>query len=1224
VALEGDLQNIQLADIFQSLQSNRQVGTLIVSSRDREKRFAFEGRGVALLTRRTLEGSRLGEFLVGRGLISDSDLKLALMQQRKSGYPLGRVLVEKRIVDARSVEDVLRYHAAEEIYEVFEWRTGSFQFVPGEPDVTPGEASPFAGVFFDPGGVVLEAARRLDEWELIRETFPTPRDFLVLAREPEEGEVEDNDLARLLDLLDGTRDLERLGEDYYLSPFDLQRSLRELVLIGLVRPLEAEELVRSATLRAEEGELFLAIAMLERAGELDSENPDVFDRLARICREAGDEVAAARWLMELSRTLYRDGKYVPAGQHAQEALTLDDHNLEALELLGLLATRGGEPGEALELACQRVAILRERKEFPAAAAVCEEMLALPDCESFELLVHHGCCLASLRQPEEAIVSFETASKIAWEQGRVAEACEVFKRILAIDPEHEDARARLRAAQDAEHKRRRRRSMAIVGAAAVLVLAGVGLLTLRGSDDLDAQIAAVHASLRSGKLDEARRAAESLAARIPDDDERSVALANLRAEITRRASRRRGPGEELAQQLAAAFNPLLVEAARQFERGRPLDGLRSLERARALLDGELAQELRKKDGRLYGKIRTDDLHEIGASAGQGLHSTVTFLQADRQFVEELRRKELIRAGPRTGGLTGLQRMVSRLGAIRTRSIDVDAVCELALALGEASKQEKMIGVAAEQFAAEHALLRTTQTRAESLEHVIRAQLRRPELTARYARGMTAGRLDRDEGRLEESRRTFAGLLDYFREIEALRPAEPYAALVALIRQQGLWDEAEKELQNLEAILEDLARARLHLAEHQFARAQQIYLRLLAEHPVIDFREHIRLPLRLTTRPPGAEVRLNGVAQGRTPLVLSLPYASQSEIVLSLPTFREASLRVDGVDSPGPAVRHLDLDKVPHWIRETEGPLARCIGIAGSRIVLGGRDGVLRVLETREGRELRRHTTGLIEGFAAEPAIRDSRVWLIAKDGRVLHLDAAGPDVEPRRLFPDGKGAVGLHIHGDDLVLLGRDGSLIAARAGVERWRVPIEGRVLDTPLLTDGRIVLGTATGEVVCLSAASGAVLWRRDLGASVRHAPTRSRGHVLVGQDEGVICALDLGTGEPRWTRRIGSAVATRILSAYGLVHVGALDGKIHRLSESNGNPVDHLAVGGPISTELVVRDGHLFVGTREGRACAFDLSRGSLLWSFDLGSEAVGTPLVYGDIVLFASARGRLAAFR
>ena len=51
MALEGDLQNIQLADIFQSLQSNRQVGTLIVSSRDREKRFAFD---IELLLRTVL------------------------------------------------------------------------------------------------------------------------------------------------------------------------------------------------------------------------------------------------------------------------------------------------------------------------------------------------------------------------------------------------------------------------------------------------------------------------------------------------------------------------------------------------------------------------------------------------------------------------------------------------------------------------------------------------------------------------------------------------------------------------------------------------------------------------------------------------------------------------------------------------------------------------------------------------------------------------------------------------------------------------------------------------------------------------------------------------------------------------------------------------------------------------------------------------------------------
>ena len=52
MALGGDLRNINLADLFQTLTMNRQEGTLLVRNEAKEKRILFTPRGVSLASTR--------------------------------------------------------------------------------------------------------------------------------------------------------------------------------------------------------------------------------------------------------------------------------------------------------------------------------------------------------------------------------------------------------------------------------------------------------------------------------------------------------------------------------------------------------------------------------------------------------------------------------------------------------------------------------------------------------------------------------------------------------------------------------------------------------------------------------------------------------------------------------------------------------------------------------------------------------------------------------------------------------------------------------------------------------------------------------------------------------------------------------------------------------------------------------------------------------------------
>src|SRR6185295_5398163 len=89
----------------------------------------------------------------------------------------------------------------------------------------------------------------------------------------------------------------------------------------------------------------------------------------------------------------------------------------------------------------------------------------------------------------------------------------------------------------------------------------------------------------------------------------------------------------------------------------------------------------------------------------------------------------------------------------------------------------------------------------------------------------------------------------------------------------------------------------------------------------------------------------------------------------------------------------------------------------------------------------------------------------------------------------------------------------ARSGAERWTVPLPGNQeylgghLGSPrAYAAGRLVLGTAPGEVLVVAAESGEVLVRDSLREQIRFQPALVGGWAYFGTVSGTLVAVDLG----------------------------------------------------------------------------------------------------------------------
>lgn len=119
----------------------------------------------------------------------------------------------------------------EAVYLLFTWAQGTFNF---EPGATPDEGVAVHAI--DPQSLLLEGARRMDEWALIAKKIPTFDIVYALDRHKlleEERELA-AEVTALLPLIDGQRDVSALINDSHLGEFVAARALYGLVTTGYV------------------------------------------------------------------------------------------------------------------------------------------------------------------------------------------------------------------------------------------------------------------------------------------------------------------------------------------------------------------------------------------------------------------------------------------------------------------------------------------------------------------------------------------------------------------------------------------------------------------------------------------------------------------------------------------------------------------------------------------------------------------------------------------------------------------------------------------------------------------------------------------------------------------------------------------------------------------------------------------------------------------------------
>ncbi len=333
MAIKGSLKEASLPDVIQLLALGRKTGCLAVADRQNFGYIYFDDGKISyasIVNRR----DRLGDILVAADRITAEQREQALTAQDSfRDKKLGEILVDQGVIEASELAEYIRLQIEEAVYFLFTWTSGTFNF---EADVLPEREDLLVSI--SPDSLLLEGARRIDEWSLIEKKVPSFD--LIFAADRERLDGSDVTLSpeqeRILEFVDGERDVMAVIDDSGLAEFDVGKGLFGLITAGFVSRVGtsvSREEPRANEARVEEHRN-LGIAFYRT---------DMLDEALREFRRVADlrpsEGSAPFYLGLIA---LKQARWADAVEHFRQSVDLGGPRAPALHNLGYALERTGD------------------------------------------------------------------------------------------------------------------------------------------------------------------------------------------------------------------------------------------------------------------------------------------------------------------------------------------------------------------------------------------------------------------------------------------------------------------------------------------------------------------------------------------------------------------------------------------------------------------------------------------------------------------------------------------------------------------------------------------------------------------------------------------------------------------------------------------------------------------------------------------------------------------
>ncbi len=377
MAIKGSLTEAALADVIQLLAYSGKSGCLSVTdAQNFGNVFIKEGK-IVYATIINKE-QRLGDVLIQKKIVDQSALEQALLKQKSEKKKrIGEILIEMGALDRETLEKELKNQIEQVIFTMLTWDSGFFNF---EADLLPSKEE--YTVQLSAQELLLEGARRIDEWKKIEDKVPPFETILV-----RKGEVGDVSLTeeekKVFDLIDGSRNIDDVLKLSAYDFFVTNRAIYGLLSAGLLEKPE-------------------------RPAEVKQPTGDIFE------------------YKNLGFAFYKTEMYDEAEREYNKALAIKAEDAEALFYLGLIAVVRRDYEAAREYLRKSVQYEKRASILVNLGYVCMKL------KSFDEAIEH--LHAAQNLVPDSIKVRCNLGKVYNEKGALAEAAKMFEEIVKASPE----------------------------------------------------------------------------------------------------------------------------------------------------------------------------------------------------------------------------------------------------------------------------------------------------------------------------------------------------------------------------------------------------------------------------------------------------------------------------------------------------------------------------------------------------------------------------------------------------------------------------------------------------------------------------------------------------------------------------------------------------------------------------------------------------------------------
>ena len=183
VALQGNLDSFKLPDLLAFVSSSRKTGMLTVTLSEKEAYVFFRG-GSVVYAASNQETLRLGPILVRKKKLDRDKAEEIDDLMLRSGGRWGDLAMQSGAVNQMQLDEFLKVQVSEVIYDAFVWKSGDFAFYDGID--LPSNA---VTISIDLTNLIMEGARRIDEWEECLQLLPDSSAVFRVVSRPESEKI---------------------------------------------------------------------------------------------------------------------------------------------------------------------------------------------------------------------------------------------------------------------------------------------------------------------------------------------------------------------------------------------------------------------------------------------------------------------------------------------------------------------------------------------------------------------------------------------------------------------------------------------------------------------------------------------------------------------------------------------------------------------------------------------------------------------------------------------------------------------------------------------------------------------------------------------------------------------------------------------------------------------------------------------------------------------------